>query len=77
MNTSRSRKTKLRPQEYEHRVGSALEALMAALSAAQLLVAFCLEQEGPEWQNQMPKALQARRELQHARTWLKGIDRHD
>ena len=67
----------MKPQEYEHRVAVAIESIDAALAGAQLLVSYLSAQQGPEWRDQQPKVVQARKEFQRARKWLKGIDRHD
>jgi hypothetical protein len=70
------KKTGLRPQEYEHRVGVVIEALKHALSGAELLTTFMLEQQGPEWSKQGFRAKQAQKEFRRACTWLSRIDRH-
>ena len=67
----------MKPQEYEHRVAVAIESVAAALAGVQLLVSYLSEQLGPQWRDQQPKVMQARKEFQRARTWLKAIDRHD
>jgi len=66
----------LRPQHYEHRVQVALEAITAALSGTKLLASFLVEQLGPQWRDQGPKAAAAAREFRRACQWLNGIDRH-
>ena len=67
----------MKPQEYEHRVAVTIESIAAALAGAQLLVSYLTEQLGPQWRDQKPKTVQARKEFQRARTWLKAIDRQD
>jgi hypothetical protein len=77
MNKPTKVKAGLKPQEFEHRTAVAIEALAAALAGAQLLAAFLLEQQGPEWRSQGPKAAAAAREFRRAGRWLKTIDRYD
>ena len=66
-----------RPQHYEHRVQVALEALAAALVGTKLLTSFLIEQLGPQWREQGPRAKGAARDFRRACCWLKGIDRHE
>ena len=70
------RRKKLTPQHYEHRVAVVLYSLEAAISAAELLVSFLLEQQGVNWTEQAAKAKLAKRSFQRACTWLDGINRH-
>ncbi len=77
MKKRRRQRTKPQPQEYAHRTAVAIEALAAAIAGAKLLVSFLLEQQGPAWRDQGPKATDAAREFRRAWRWLKTIDRHD
>ena len=77
MKKRRRQKPPRRPQEFEHRVQVVLEALAATVSGADLLTSFLIEQTGPQWRDQRPKAMQAARELRRACRWLKGIDSDD
>jgi len=65
----------LRPQCYEHRVQVALEALTAALTGTELLTSFLVEQLGPQWRDQGPKAVAAAQNFRRACRWLRDIDR--
>jgi hypothetical protein len=77
MKIRKKRSAGLRPQEYEHRIGCAIESLAAVAAGTQVLVAYLSAQQGPEWRDQQPKVVKVRKEFQRARTWLKAIDRHD
>jgi hypothetical protein len=55
MATSRRRRTHLKyiekPQDYEHRVEIAIEALFHATAGIEMIVRFLREQQSPDWRD--------------------------